>query len=48
MVFFVKLFGVYEAAEKRLAGLTNREGQIIKLTACRYHAGPQFQIGSEK
>jgi two-component system CheB/CheR fusion protein len=29
--FFARLFGVYEAAETRLAGLTDREYQIMKL-----------------
>jgi two-component system CheB/CheR fusion protein len=29
--FFARLFAVYEAAEKRLAGLTDREYQIMKL-----------------
>jgi two-component system CheB/CheR fusion protein len=29
--FFARLFGVYEAAEKRLAGLTDREYQIMNL-----------------
>jgi DNA-binding CsgD family transcriptional regulator len=28
---FARLFGVYEAAEKRLAGLTDREYQIMKM-----------------